>query len=104
MAMTAVTDEGGRPAVGVDELREEAARWLGEHRAEAPRDYGAILPPELADEGRRWQRALFDAGFAGIHWPVEHGGRGLSPEHNAAWITECALAQVPPFSTWSVAC
>jgi len=97
MSMTTVTGGQGRAATSVDELRADAARWLAEHRSEAPRDYGAILPPELADEGRRWQRALYDAGFAGIHWPEEHGGRGLSPEHHAAWITECALAQVPPF-------
>jgi len=81
----------------VDEFRRRAAAWLAEHRSGAPRDYGAILPPDLADEGRRWQRQLFDARFAGIHWPVEFGGQGLTPEHHAAWITECALAQVPPF-------
>lgn len=81
----------------VEAFRAEAAEWLAEHRHEAPRDYGAILPPDLADAGRAWQRRLFDAGFAGIHWPIEHGGRGLEPEHQAAWITECALAQVPPF-------
>ena len=78
-------------------FRADAAEWLAAHRAEAPRDYGAILPPELADAGRQWQRRLFDAGFAGIGWPIEFGGQGLTPEHSAAWITECALAQVPPF-------
>ncbi len=78
-------------------FRADAAEWLAAHRAEAPRDYGAILPPELADAGRQWQRRLYDAGFAGIGWPIEFGGQGLTPEHSAAWITECALAQVPPF-------
>ena len=72
-------------------------RWLREHAADAPRDYGAILPPEMVDEGRAWQRVLLDAGWAGIHWPVEHLGRGLTPEHTAAWVRECALAQVPPW-------
>jgi alkylation response protein AidB-like acyl-CoA dehydrogenase len=81
----------------VEEFRQSAASWLAEHGGEAPRDYGAILPPDMADEGRTWQATLFDAGFAGIHWPTEFGGRGFEPEHNAAWITECALAQVPPF-------
>ena len=81
----------------VEEFRARAGAWLAEHRGDAPRDYGAILPPGLAAEGRRWQKALFDAGFAGVTWPVEHGGQGLSPEHGGAWITECALAQVPPF-------
>ena len=81
----------------VEEFRAGAADWLAAHRSAAPRDYGAILPPDLADAGRSWQRRIFDAGYAGIHWPTEFGGRGLSPEHHAAWITECALAQVPPF-------
>jgi alkylation response protein AidB-like acyl-CoA dehydrogenase len=81
----------------VEDFRLEARRWLAEHRSEAPRDYGAILPPDLVDQGRAWQRQLFEAGWAGIHWPVEHGGRGLSPAHTAAWTTECAIAEVPPW-------
>jgi alkylation response protein AidB-like acyl-CoA dehydrogenase len=51
----------------------------------------------MAEEGRAWQRRLLDAGWAGIHWPVEHLGRGLTPEHTAMWVRECALAQVPPW-------
>jgi alkylation response protein AidB-like acyl-CoA dehydrogenase len=81
----------------VDGFRRGAAAWLETNRDRAPRDYGAILPPDLADVARSWQRTLFDAGFAGIHWPVEAGGRGLTPEHQGAWIAECVLAQVPPF-------
>jgi alkylation response protein AidB-like acyl-CoA dehydrogenase len=49
----------------------------------------------MIGQGIRWQRSVNDAGYAGIHWPVEHGGRGLTPEHNAAWQYECALAGVP---------
>jgi alkylation response protein AidB-like acyl-CoA dehydrogenase len=84
-------------AVEVDELRAHAREWLAANAPSAPPDYGAILPPGLRDEGAAWQRRLFDAGFAGIHWPAEHGGRGLSAAHNAAWVEECARAQVPPF-------
>ncbi len=91
------TTEPGAGGPSVEEFRAAAADWLARNRADAPRDYGAILPPDLAPEGRRWQAALFGAGFAGIHWPTAHGGQGLTPEHNGAWITECALAQVPPF-------
>jgi alkylation response protein AidB-like acyl-CoA dehydrogenase len=61
----------------------------------APRDYGAICPPDLVSAGVAWQRRIFDAGYAGIHWPTEFGGRGLTIEHNAAWQYECALAGVP---------
>jgi alkylation response protein AidB-like acyl-CoA dehydrogenase len=85
------------PEVDVETFRADARAWLAEHRPEAPPDYGAILPPEIAEQGKAWQARLFGAGFAGIHWPIEHGGRGLTPEHTAAWTTECALAQVPPF-------
>src|SRR5947209_500305 len=81
------------PAViDVDAFRAEAEAWLAANRKDAPRDYGAILPPDLRQEGTAWQRRVFDAGFAGIHWPVEHGGRGLTPAHTGAWIEQCALA------------
>jgi alkylation response protein AidB-like acyl-CoA dehydrogenase len=85
------------PQPSVEALREQARIWLAEHASEAPPDYGAILPPALADAGRRWQRQLFEAGWAGLHWPAEHGGRGLTPAHTAAWTSECALAQAPPW-------
>jgi alkylation response protein AidB-like acyl-CoA dehydrogenase len=83
--------------MSVEELRDRARSWLAEHRSEAPPDYGAILPPELVEQGRAWQRTLFDAGWTGTHWPEAFGGRGLTPEHTAAWTTECALAEVPPW-------
>jgi alkylation response protein AidB-like acyl-CoA dehydrogenase len=80
----------------LDEFRAEAKRFLASHAADAPRDYGAIMPPWLRDEGVRWQQTLAEHGFAGVHRPAELGGRGLSPEHHAVWLEECALASVPP--------
>lgn len=38
--------------------------------------------------GRRYQRAKFDAGYAGINWPVEFGGQGLSPLHKVIFEQE----------------
>jgi alkylation response protein AidB-like acyl-CoA dehydrogenase len=80
-----------------EELRSRADTWLAEHRSAAPRDYGAILPPELVEEGRAWQRLLFEHGWAGIHWPEAVGGQGLTPAHTAAWSAACTEAQVPPW-------
>jgi alkylation response protein AidB-like acyl-CoA dehydrogenase len=40
---------------------------------------------------------MADAGFAGLHWPVEHGGQGLGRAHTAVWLEECARAQVSPY-------
>ena len=79
----------------VDAFQSDAAAWLAANRSHAPRDYGAICPPDLVDAGLDWQRRLTDAGWAGIHWPIEHGGRGLTPEHNGVWLLECARSGVP---------
>jgi len=84
-------------AISVDAFQAEARDWLAANRHDAPRDYGAICPPDLIQQGIAWQRKIHAAGFAGIHWPVEHGGGGLTPEHNSVWMLECALAGVPPF-------
>ncbi len=73
-----------------------AAAWLSANRGFAPPEYGAICPPDLIDAGIDWQHRIRDAGYAGIHWPTEFGGRGLSVDHDRAWLLECARAGVPP--------
>ena len=83
-------------ADGLDTFRGQVADWLADNRQHAPRDYGAICPPDLVDEGVAWQRRIFEAGFAGLHWPADHGGRGLSPARHGVWVEECAKAGVPP--------
>ncbi|HZX53916.1 MAG TPA: acyl-CoA dehydrogenase family protein [Ilumatobacteraceae bacterium] len=81
--------------IAIEDFRSQAAAWIAEHAAAAPPDYGAICPHHLLDPGVDWQRAINDAGYAGIHWPAEYGGAALTPEHNGAWQYECALAGVP---------
>ena len=81
----------------LDDFRAEVAGWLAANKEHAPRDYGAICPPDLVDQGIAWQARIFAAGYAGLHWPEEHGGRGLTPAHHGVWVEECARAGVPPF-------
>ncbi len=80
----------------LDEFRTEVAAWLDANKQFAPRDYGAICPPDLIDQGVAWQKRIFAAGYAGLHWPEAHGGRGLTPAHHGVWVEECAKAGVPP--------
>ena len=80
----------------VEAFRSRAESWLRDNASHAPRDYGAICPPHLIDAGKAWQIRLHAAGFTGIHWPVEHGGQGLTSTHTATWIELCALHGVPP--------
>ena len=69
--------------------------------------FAASLPDELhghrggaarfdGPEVRAWSRALYDAGWAGISWPSEYGGRGLSPRFQAIYLEEEARAEAPP--------
>ena len=61
------------------------------------------LPPKPAVDdwqGRRvydtrWQRMLFDAGYAGINWPKEFGGRGASPTEHLIFLEESERARAP---------
>lgn len=42
-----------------------------------------------------WQRMLFDAGYAGINWPVEYGGRGATPTEHLVFLEETERARAP---------
>ena len=94
---TIETIEATETVETVEEFGARASDWLDRHRNTAPPDYGAICPPDLIDRGRQWQQLLFAEGFAGIDWPLEFGGLGLTPNHRGAWVRACALAGVPPF-------
>jgi hypothetical protein len=61
------------------------------------------LPPKPSPDdwpGRRaydthWQRLLFDAGYAGVDWPVEGGGRGSTPVEQLIFKEELERAHAP---------
>lgn len=81
----------------VGEFAAAARSWLAEQKAAnaLPPDWGAILPGPMTEVGRTWQRKIFDAGFAGIDWPEEYGGQGLTPEHTMAWREAAAEVEAP---------
>ncbi|TMK79055.1 MAG: hypothetical protein E6G46_10565 [Actinobacteria bacterium] len=60
-----------------ESFRLEVRAWL---EANAPRPpHPARGSDESFEFGREWHRKLYDAGYAGMSWPPEHGGRGASP-------------------------
>ena len=61
-------------------------------RAELREWLAANLP---AEPGREWSRKLFDAGYAGLTWPEEYGGRGAPYSHQAIVLEESARAEAP---------
>ena len=46
--------------------------------------------PALRARDLAWQRSLYEAGYAGISWPREYGGRGLSLAQQMIWYEETA--------------
>ena len=49
------------------------------------------------DEGqaRAWSKSLYGAGYVGLTWPAEFGGRELPPTYEAIYLEEQARAQAP---------
>ncbi|WP_297544681.1 acyl-CoA dehydrogenase family protein [Amycolatopsis sp.] len=44
---------------------------------------------------RAWSSSLHDAGYAGLTWPVEYGGRGLDPTYQAIFYDEMVAERAP---------
>ncbi|OGL17014.1 MAG: hypothetical protein A3F92_13525 [Candidatus Rokubacteria bacterium RIFCSPLOWO2_12_FULL_71_22] len=44
---------------------------------------------------REWQRRLYDAGWVGLQWPREYGGRGATIMQQAIFYEETARARAP---------
>jgi alkylation response protein AidB-like acyl-CoA dehydrogenase len=75
-------------------FRAELRAWLAAHAAQAAR-VGTELDAGVVAAWRAWSRRLYDAGYAGLTWPQEHGGRGLPVPFQAIWLEESARAGVP---------
>ena len=74
------------------EFRDELRAWLALNRPGAsPGGDGADRYAWLRD----WQRRLHEAGWAGVDWPVEYGGRGATLTQSAIFFEELARARAP---------
>jgi len=74
------------------EFREQVRTWLTEHkpREARPRDDAGIRAYDLA-----WQRTQWEGGWAGIAWPTEYGGGGLTLLQQLIWYEEYAAQGLP---------
>lgn len=76
----------------LDLFRAKARHWLEEN---IPRDSPPEDGPSSRDYVLQWQRRQAEGGWAGITWPVEYGGRGLSVLQQIIWFEEYARAGAP---------
>ncbi len=72
-------------------FRNELREWLdANHPGQEPEGDEAAFKFRL-----EWQRKLADAGWAGISWPEEYGGRGATLIEQALFNEEVARAKAP---------
>src|SRR5438093_5886763 len=98
--MTATT------TMGVDEYRAQARDWLAANLERKTADALVAVSSlrgmheftkEQIDAERPKQKRLYEAGYAGITWPKEFGGQGLSAAHERVFLEEAAAYQLPNF-------
>src|SRR5262252_9289806 len=79
-------------------FRAEARAWLAEN---VPADLrGRAFAASRADRDevdrlREWQRTLHKAGYVGIDWPAQYGGRGASIVEQIMLYEEMSRAEAP---------
>ncbi|WP_030579316.1 acyl-CoA dehydrogenase family protein [Streptomyces anulatus] len=78
-----------------EEFRRRLREWLA-----------AVLPglppkpppddwPARREYDTTWQRMLYDAGYAGLHWPADAGGQGATPTQHLIYLEETEKAGAP---------
>ncbi|WP_274559785.1 acyl-CoA dehydrogenase [Streptomyces spiramyceticus] len=78
-----------------EDFRARLKAWLGLALPKLP-----AKPDPMDWPGRRaydttWQRMLYDAGYAGLHWPVDAGGQGATPTQHLIFLEETERAGAP---------
>ena len=79
-------------------FRDEFRAWL---HANVPKDWNEFREAEMEPRFeylKRWQRKLYEGGWAGISWPKAYGGRGASLMEQVIFWQEMALADAPPMA------
>jgi alkylation response protein AidB-like acyl-CoA dehydrogenase len=79
----------------VEDFRDRARTWL---QANMPPECDGLArrsEPGRWDHERRLQRTLWDGGFAGICFPAEYGGLGLTLDHQRAFTQESLPYDMP---------
>ena len=78
-----------------ERFRAEVRAWLSDAVPKLPPKPGPHDWAARREWDTTWQRMLDDAGYAGINWPAEFGGRGASPTEHLIFLEETERAGAP---------
>jgi alkylation response protein AidB-like acyl-CoA dehydrogenase len=95
-----VSEQTEPAQLDVQEYRRRARSWMEANlqRREGPEVSLMEVADKSEDEiaaGRALQRKLYEAGYAGITWPAEHGGQGLPQDYQDAFAEEARGFRLP---------
>ena len=76
-------------------FRAELRSWLADALPKIPPKPPVEDWPARREWDTSWQRTLHDAGYAGINWPKDVGGRGASPTEHLIFLEETERAGAP---------
>jgi alkylation response protein AidB-like acyl-CoA dehydrogenase len=75
-----------------EEFRDEVRTWIADNNP-GPEPEGSL--DEVMAFRREWQLKLHAAGWAGISWPQQYGGRGATMIEQAIFVGEAAAQEAP---------
>ena len=78
-----------------EKFRDGLRAWLVDVLPTLPPEPPRHAWPERRSFDTAWQRMLFEAGYAGINWPKEYGGRGATPSEHLIFLEETERARAP---------
>ncbi|MBM3486484.1 MAG: acyl-CoA dehydrogenase [Alphaproteobacteria bacterium] len=73
-------------------FRAEVRTWFAANLPDEIRDRTHRLPP---DKMKPWWKKVYERGWAGPHWPKEHGGMGATLNEQIILLEETARAGAP---------
>jgi len=76
-------------------FRAELRAWLAATLPELPAEPAREDWPARVVYDTDWQKRLFEAGYAGMSWPKEYGGRDAPPSEQLIFLEECSIAKAP---------
>jgi alkylation response protein AidB-like acyl-CoA dehydrogenase len=76
-------------------FRAEVRGWIAENLPEQLRGHRGGAARLESNGAREWSRRLYEAGYAGLTWPVEYGGGGKPYVLQAIFLEELARAEAP---------
>ncbi|MGW7252316.1 acyl-CoA dehydrogenase family protein [Streptomyces decoyicus] len=78
-----------------EDFRARLRGWLGTVLPGLPARPAATDWPGRRAYDTAWQRMLYDAGYAGLHWPEDAGGQGATPTQHLIFLEETERAGAP---------